>query len=168
MLVDNAIVVVENIYRHMEEGKSAKQAALEGTNEVSLGCGCLDGHDSGRVFSLVFWGGIMGEFMGYLPKTLIIVLFSSLVVAISILPSSRRNLRAPGRRCRSPRMGSVNWCLVDPLQSRLEWSIDHRYRAALAGFGALFFTFFCYGALNHGTEFFPIPSLIAPLSCAGI
>lgn len=157
MLVDNAIVVVENIYRHMEEGKSAKEAALVGTNEVSWAVAASTATTVAAFFPLVFWGGIMGEFMGYLPKTLIIVLFSSLVVAIAILPIlTAKFLRTPKTTVNVSGTGERElgaW--LTRYKTLLEWSIDHRYRSAAAGFGALFFTFFCYGALNHGTEFFP-------------
>jgi multidrug efflux pump subunit AcrB len=157
MLVDNAIVVVENIYRHMEEGKSAKEAALEGTNEVAWAVAASTATTVAAFFPLIFWGGIMGEFMGYLPKTLIIVLFSSLMVAVVILPvltakflrpkAQRKVFEASGERILGP------W--LTRYKAVLEWSIDHRYRSAGGGFGLLIFTFICYGFLNHGTEFFP-------------
>ena len=157
MLVDNAIVVVENIYRHMEEGKTGKQAAIEGTNEVGWAVAASTATTVAAFFPLVFWGGIMGEFMGYLPKTLIIVLFSSLMVAVVILPVlTAKYLRPKGNRKVFEDSGER---VLGPWLTRykavLEWSIDHRYRSALIGLGALIFTFIVYGAFNHGTEFFP-------------
>lgn len=156
MLVDNAIVVVENIYRHMEEGKPAKQAALDGTNEVGWAVAASTATTVAAFFPLVFWGGIMGEFMGYLPKTLIIVLFASLFVAVIILPVLTAKFLRP--KSGGPTFSAQGERVLGPSLTRykalLEWSIDHRYRSAATGFGMLVFTFFCYGKLNHGTEFF--------------
>ena len=68
MLVDNAIVVVENIYRHKEMGKDSIQAAIDGTNEVAIAVAASTATTVAAFFPLVFWTGIMGEFMGFLPK----------------------------------------------------------------------------------------------------
>ena len=86
MLVDNAIVVVENIYRHASEGKDMLTAAREGTQEVSWPVITSTLTTLSVFFPLLSWPGIMGEFMGYLPLTLIITLASSLFVALIINP----------------------------------------------------------------------------------
>lgn len=86
MLVDNAIVVVENIYRHVEMGKAPMVAAVDGTNEVAIAVAASTATTVAAFLPLAFWTGIMGQFMGYLPKTVIIVLVSSLVVAVMALP----------------------------------------------------------------------------------
>jgi len=86
MLVDNAIVVVENIYRYMEQGAERKRAAVAATAEVALPIIASTVTTLGAFLPLIFWPGIVGEFMGYLPKTLIITLSSSLFVALVIVP----------------------------------------------------------------------------------
>ena len=86
MLVDNGIVVVENIYRMMQEGASPLKAAKEGVGEVAMPIITSTVTTLAAFFPLVFWTGIMGEFMKYLPMTLIIVLSSSLFVALVINP----------------------------------------------------------------------------------
>jgi multidrug efflux pump subunit AcrB len=86
MLVDNGIVVVENIYRLMQEGYSPIRAAKEGVGEVAMPIITSTVTTLAAFFPLVFWKGIMGEFMKYLPMTLIIVLSSSLFVALVINP----------------------------------------------------------------------------------
>jgi len=87
MLVDNAIVIVENIYRHMEEGKSAYRAAIEGTAEVSGPVIVSTVTTLCAFFPIVFWPGIVGEFMAYLPYTVTITLTASLFVALVINPT---------------------------------------------------------------------------------
>jgi multidrug efflux pump len=86
MLVDNAIVVVENIYRHIEQGYDNFDAARLAVGEVALPIIASTLTTLAAFLPLLFWPGIVGEFMGYLPKTLIITLASSLFVALVIIP----------------------------------------------------------------------------------
>ncbi|MDU9050733.1 MAG: efflux RND transporter permease subunit [Candidatus Electrothrix sp. Rat3] len=87
MLVDNAIVIIENIYRFMEQGVGRVEAAMKGTSEVAMPV-IGSTLTTLAVFSpMLFWPGIMGEFMGYLPLTLIVTLSSSLFVALVINPA---------------------------------------------------------------------------------
>jgi multidrug efflux pump subunit AcrB len=87
MLVDNAIVVVENIYRYLEEGWERVTAAKKATGEVAWPIIAATATTLAAFAPLLFWPGEVGEFMGYLPKTLIITLSSSLFVALVIVPT---------------------------------------------------------------------------------
>ncbi|MEQ8629256.1 efflux RND transporter permease subunit [Ekhidna sp.] len=86
MLVDNGIVVVENVYRLREEGLSAFEATKNGVGEVALPIIASTATTLAAFLPLAFWPGIMGEFMKYLPITLMITLGSSLFVALVINP----------------------------------------------------------------------------------
>ena len=86
MLVDNGIVVVENVYRLMEEGKTAYQAVKQGVGEVALPIISSTATTLAAFLPLAFWPGLMGEFMKYLPITLMVTLGSSLFVALVINP----------------------------------------------------------------------------------
>lgn len=86
MLVDNAIVVVENIYRYLEEGYDNFAAAKKGTGEVAIPIIAGTMTTVAAFAPMVFWPGIVGQFMSYLPKTLIITLSSSLFVGLIINP----------------------------------------------------------------------------------
>jgi multidrug efflux pump subunit AcrB len=87
MLVDNGIVVVENIYRLMdEEGMNSFEAARKGVGEVAWPIIASTATTLAAFIPLALWPGIMGEFMQYLPITLMIVLGSSLFVALIINP----------------------------------------------------------------------------------
>ena len=86
MLVDNGIVIVENIYRNLSEGLSSTQAVIQGVGEVAWPIIASTATTLAAFVPLAFWPGIMGEFMKYLPITLIIVLGSSLFVALVINP----------------------------------------------------------------------------------
>ncbi|MCB0571385.1 MAG: efflux RND transporter permease subunit [Phaeodactylibacter sp.] len=86
LLVDNAIVVVENIYRYRQEGYSGWESAKYGAGEVAVPIIASTATTLAAFLPLAFWPGIMGEFMKYMPITLIIVLTSSLLVALVINP----------------------------------------------------------------------------------
>ena len=86
MLVDNAIVVVENIYRFVDKGMKPLEAARLAVGEIAIAIIASTATTLAAFFPLVFWNSIMGEFMKYLPITLIIVLSSSLFVALVIIP----------------------------------------------------------------------------------
>jgi len=86
MLVDNGIVIVENIYRFRQEGYKPFEAAKYAVGEVAWPIIASTATTLAAFLPLAFWPGIIGEFMKYLPITLIIVLSSSLFVALVINP----------------------------------------------------------------------------------
>jgi len=86
LLVDNAIVVVENVYRYMQQGHSGWKAAKYGAGEVALPIMASTATTLAAFIPLALWPGVMGQFMVYLPITLIAVLSSSLFVALVINP----------------------------------------------------------------------------------
>ena len=86
MLVDNAIVAVENTYRHFEEGYPRFKAVQKGVSEIAMPIISSTATTLAAFFPLLLWPGITGEFMQYLPITLIIVLASSLFVALVLNP----------------------------------------------------------------------------------
>ncbi|MFW6254528.1 MAG: efflux RND transporter permease subunit, partial [Chitinivibrionales bacterium] len=86
MLVDNGIVVVENIFRHASMGKSRMKAAVDGTREVAIPIAASTLTTCLAFFPIIFMPGIMGDFMSFVPKTVIVVLSCSLIVALVINP----------------------------------------------------------------------------------
>lgn len=103
MLVDNGIVIVENIYRQFsEKGKSKDQASKEGVGEVATAIIASTATTVAAFIPLLFWEDLMGEFMKYLPITLIIVLSSSLFVALVINPVLTSDYIKIGNKEKSP------------------------------------------------------------------
>ena len=86
MLVDNGIVIVENIYRYMDEGHSSYTSVVQGVGEVAWPIISSTATTVAAFIPLALWPGIIGEFMKFLPMTLMIVLASSLFVALVINP----------------------------------------------------------------------------------
>ncbi len=87
MLVDNAIVIIENCYRFMEQGANRKDAVMMATSEVAYPVIGSTATTLAAFSPMLFWPGIMGEFMSYMPLTLIVTLSSSLFVALVINPA---------------------------------------------------------------------------------
>lgn len=87
ILVDDAIVVIENIYRHQHDyHKSPIQAAKDATAEVAVPVVSSTITTLSPFIPLLFWPGVVGDFMWYLPITLIATLGASLFVAFVISP----------------------------------------------------------------------------------
>lgn len=86
MLVDNGIVVVENIYRLRSEGYSMYDATRLGVGEVAWPIISSTATTVAAFIPLMLWPGLMGQFMKYLPLTLMISLSASLFVALVINP----------------------------------------------------------------------------------
>ncbi|WP_026808691.1 efflux RND transporter permease subunit [Arenibacter latericius] len=82
MLVDNGIVVVENVYRLMDEGMPRIEAAKKGIGEIAFPIIISTATTVAAFVPLGLWPGIFGQFMIFFPITLSVVLGSSLVVAI--------------------------------------------------------------------------------------
>lgn len=87
ILVDDAIVVIENIYRHQQEyDKPPLQAAKDGVKEVAVPVLTSTLSTIAPFIPLLFWPGIVGEFMWFLPTTLILMMTGSLFTAFIISP----------------------------------------------------------------------------------
>jgi multidrug efflux pump subunit AcrB len=138
MLVDNAIVVVENIYRFLSEGYSRKDAARLAVGEIAIPIIASTATTLAAFFPLLFWHSLMGEFMKFMPITLIIVLTSSLFVALVIIPvlaASFMKLGAEKERVNVKQASKV--VVVFVLVSMLAYLIGYRIIGGLAAFFAL-------------------------------
>jgi multidrug efflux pump len=87
MLVDNAIVIVEYADRRMAEGAARREAYYEAAKRMFWPVATSTATTLAAFVPFLFWNDLSGEFMKYLPITLIFVLSSSLVVALFFLPA---------------------------------------------------------------------------------
>jgi len=158
MLVDNAIVIVENIYRHYCMGLSRPQAALKGTSEVAWPVITSTATTVGAFFPMVFWPDVMGEFMSFLPKTLIIVLLSSLFVALVINPTLCALVmkRKPGAELKiDPETRRPNYKVVVIYGKMLAFMLKRPIWTLTTAGVLLVLVLTLYGVFGAGTEFFP-------------
>jgi len=150
MVVDNAIVIVENIYRHYQTRRDRIQAAMSGTAEVAWPVIASTATTVAAFGPLVFWPGIMGDFMKYLPITVSIALLSSLFVALVINPTLssllvRARPRDPDRESR----------FLRGYRHLLETALRHRATALALAVLLLIGLGIYYGKRGHGVELFP-------------
>lgn len=153
MLVDNAIVLVENIYRHLEMGKSPFEASVIGAKEIAMPVIASTFTTVAAFAPLLAWTGVMGEFMIYLPITLVVVLLSSLVVALLMLPVMTSLGLSPLKQ-KEQTTQRLN-VFLRAYRLILTWSLRHRFVTTVLMLASLIGSFAAYGALNHGVEFFP-------------
>ncbi len=160
MLVDNAIVVVENIYRHLESGLPRMEAARLGVGEVAVPVITSTLTTLAAFAPLLFMPGISGQFMSFLPKTLIITLTCSLVVGLLFNPvlcglmmKNPKKLKLVGEDHFSD--GSL-W--LRQYKKALVWSLDHRWKVVFAMLGLWVLLAGIYIGVvfqRAGVEFFP-------------
>lgn len=151
MLVDNAIVIVENIYRLRTEGLTRKEAARRGASEVAWPVITSTLTTLVAFWPLLSWPDIMGQFMGFLPRTLIVVLLASLFVAMVINPaicSVFINARPKDAK------EQAHW-FVAGYERLLRAALRHRMPVLLLGFAFLVLTIQVYGRFGKGVELFP-------------
>jgi len=105
MLVDSAIVVLENISRHKEQGKDGKAAAVTGATEVSNAITASTLTTIVVFFPMVFVVGIAGQLFKQLAFTVIFALVASLFVALTLIPllaSGKKKIQTPNLQQAKP------------------------------------------------------------------
>jgi multidrug efflux pump len=158
MLVDNAIVIIENIYRHIGLGKSPLRAAKEATIEVGWPVIAATATTVGAFFPMVFWPGIMGEFMYFLPTTVIVVLSCSLFVALVINPTlaaTFMRFHSPGKSKLKRAVESFGYRVLDVYEKFLRAVLRFPRTALISAFIVLVAVSALYGRLGHGIQLFP-------------
>lgn len=151
MLVDNAIVVIENIYRHLSMGKDPKTAARDGAKEVGAAITASTLTTVAVFLPVVFISGIIGELFTEFALTISFSLLASLIVALTVVPMlASRMLKAPKKNLEARRQRSGT---MRRLEKSVRWALRHRYLVILItllmlGGGA-------YGVTTVGTQFIP-------------
>lgn len=157
MLVDNGIVIVENIYRHRSDGKSRIQAAIDGAKEVAMPITASTATTIVAFFPIIFMPGIMGEFMSYLPITVIIVLTSSLLIALSITTtfcSRFLNVDKIAMEKMQTGGGFQSW-LTAKYEKTLKTALNWPIMSLLSAFIFVFLGIVLYSSFGKAPVFFP-------------
>jgi multidrug efflux pump subunit AcrB len=151
MLVDNAIVIVENTYRLRTLGLPRKEAARRGASEVAWPVITSTLTTLVAFWPLLYWPDVMGQFMGFLPRTLILVLSASLFVAMVINPAlCSFFIQARPRDAQA----HPHW-FVAGYERMLRAALRHRAAVLLLGFAFLVLSAQVYARWGNGVELFP-------------
>ncbi|MFY0991049.1 efflux RND transporter permease subunit [Halomonas sp. C05BenzN] len=153
MLVDGAIVVSELADRHLRQGQSPREAWVNAAARMSWPVIASTATTLAVFIPLLFWPGVVGEFMKYLPATVILCLLASLAMALVFLPTLGGVFGARATRVRNDReLITAGGRLYRALLARLlAWPGLTLVIALLLM--ALIYT--AYARFNHGVEFFP-------------
>lgn len=124
MLVDNAVVVIENIYRHLAMGKTPRQAASEGTKEVASAIVASTLTTAAVFLPVVFVSGLVGQLFTPLAITVVFSLFASLFIALTVVPMlASRILDAPEENLEQVRSERP---YMKVLTRFTRWTLEHR------------------------------------------
>jgi multidrug efflux pump subunit AcrB len=130
VIVDDAIIIVENCYRHLQMGKSWRQAAIDGTNEVLMPVLAATGTTVAVFLPTMLMPGTMGKFMRVIPITVSLALLASIIEAFIILPSHFSDW--PGKNISKARKSS-EWLtsLQKTYEKALRFVVKWRYIFAI-------------------------------------
>ena len=144
MLVDEAIVVAENIYRHIEMGKSPRDAAIDGSVEMFPAILTATLTTVFAFLPLLIMSGKMGMFMQVLPVMISILLISSLFEAFYFLPLHSKEFYSIGKLENIQKKKSWFWMfLIGFYQFILKWLLRVKYLSLILFVGAI-----AYGTLS--------------------
>jgi len=169
MLVDGAIVVVELAERNLQHGYPPRQAYLAAAKRMAWPITASTATTLAAFMPLVFWPGILGEFMKYLPITLLVTLSMSLLMALFFVPTFGALLRSTESTARTTQLVEAEADLLrearesreqaSPLVQRylttLGQLLRHPGKVVLFAIGLLVLTVTIYSSVGKGVEFFP-------------
>lgn len=122
VLVDDAIVEVENIIRHLRMGKTPYEAAMEAADEIGLAVVATTFTLIAVFLPTAFMGGVVGQFFRQFGWTAAIAIFASLMVARLITPMMAAYVLRPEKREVKPQSKLMTWYL-----QVVSWTLSHRW-----------------------------------------
>ena len=154
-VVDDAVVVLENIMRHVEKGVQPMQAALKGAQEVGFTVLSMSLSLVAVFIPVLLMGGIIGRLFREFAATLSIAILISLVVSLTVTPMlASRLLKPEGPHGRIAAIGERGYArLLRGYDITLSWALRHQWLMLLVFIGTVAFTFHLYKVVPKG--FFP-------------
>jgi len=155
MIVDDAIIVLENVHRYREQGMSAKEAAIKGTNEIMWPVIAAVATTVAAFLPMLLMSGVMGQFLSVFPIVVSIALFASLLECLIILPSHIADFSKKTVENLQDKTHKLHNWLVKWYQYLIKRALKYRFIPVILIIIALFLAI---GALGMGLvkfEFFP-------------
>jgi len=155
VLVDDAIVVIENIYRHLKMGEDPRDAAVNGRAEIGLAAIAITLADVVVFLPLAFVGGIVGQFFRPLALAYVIAVLFSLFVSFTLTPMLASRWYRAGEDMEHPKTRFAAWFermftkFENGYRRVLEWSLNHRWFVFISGNVVLFAVFVFIGGANQ-------------------
>ncbi|HEX3634574.1 MAG TPA: efflux RND transporter permease subunit, partial [Paraburkholderia sp.] len=157
-VVDDSIVMIENIVRYLEEGKTPLEAALEGAGQIGFTILSLTISLIAVLIPLLFMGGVIGRLFSEFAVTLAVTIVISAIVSLTVVPMlCARMLRAQAERHPS-RFERISEGLFDKTLSAYErglrWVLDHQVLTLVVAIGTVVLTGVLYVVIPKGL--FPV------------
>jgi hydrophobic/amphiphilic exporter-1 (mainly G- bacteria), HAE1 family len=156
VVIDDAIIVLENIERHRETGKSAHEAAVTGTREITFAAMAATFSVAAVFLPVAFGSGRMGAFLREFGITVTVAVMVSLFVALSLTPMLAARMPPPKQRA----PGSIyhrleRWfnSLETGYRNVLDWTLAHRGKTVAIAIASIVIAIFAGKQLP--SEFFP-------------
>jgi HAE1 family hydrophobic/amphiphilic exporter-1 len=138
-VVDDAIVMLENIVRHMEHGKPRLQAAFDGAREIAFTIVSMTLSLTAVFIPVLFMGGVVGRLMHEFAVTIAAAILVSGVVSLTLTPMLCSRFLAPPRTERHGRLYNIVERGFELLLRSYTWTLDYtiRFKGATMAVGAL-------------------------------
>ncbi|MEN6534367.1 MAG: efflux RND transporter permease subunit [Bryobacteraceae bacterium] len=154
-VVDDAIVMLENIVRHMEHGEGALQAALSGSREIGFTIISMTLSLAAVFIPVLFLGGIVGRLFREFAVTITVAILISGLVSVTLTPMlSSRFLRPPEKQQKRSRFYNVTERIFDGMLSfyarTLRWTLKFRPVTLAVSVALLIATFYLFVAVPKG------------------
>jgi HAE1 family hydrophobic/amphiphilic exporter-1 len=151
VLVDDAIVVLENIYRHLRMGEDPREAAINGRGEIGLAAIAITLADVVVFTPIAFMGGIVGQFFKPMALSFAATVVISLFVSFTVTPMLAARWYKTGEDMEHPKGRFAQgferaFGRLEAFYRRvLEWALNHRWFVFIAGFTILISVFMMIG-----------------------
>ena len=156
VVIDDAIIVLENIERHREGGKTALQAARDGTREITFAAAAATFSVAAVFLPVAFASGQMGSFLTEFGVTVAVAVIISLIVALSLTPMLASRMPPPKERAPDSLYQRLeDWFKgLENFYSRtLDWTLSHRWITTMIAIASILLAVLAGSQLKG--EFFP-------------
>ena len=157
-VVDDAIVMLENIARHLEEGETPLNAALKGARQIGFTLISLTFSLIAVLIPLLFMADVVGRLFREFAITLAVAILISLVISLTLTPMMCARLLKAEKEEEQGRFYKTAGAFIDGLIDRyavgLTWTLRHQGLTLLVAIGTLALTVLLYLAVPKG--FFPV------------
>ena len=170
ILIDDSIVVLENIVRHLQLGEDPVTAAIKGRTEIGLAAVTLTAVDLVVFIPIAFMGGIVGEFFRSFGASVAVAVSCSLFVSFTLTPMLASRWFHKGEAFETDGVGKRGFAAAFDrgyhlFQKRytnmLRWCLDHAWTVAIIGNSALVLTILFIASGGTGLAMMPVAAKLA-------
>jgi HAE1 family hydrophobic/amphiphilic exporter-1 len=153
-VVDDAIVMLENIVRHMEMGKTPRRAAIEGAGEIGFTILSMTLSLAAVFIPLLFMGGIIGRLLHEFAVTIGVAILVSGFVSLTLTPMLCSRFLRHSSRERHGRLYNLSESMFDSWLRGYDWSLKkvlrHKFATLMVSFAIIGLTFYLYTISKTG------------------